>query len=213
MWAKLAAFTLVLGAGCAQAQENGPSGFLRGELMGWSGTARAGQFTFRVSQDHVYFCSYDEKTYMERENQRISMAGAEKGDRVEVVSDQKQGSSLCYARTIHILEPPRAYVVPGVRPGLRKASVTTPLFPRMGDLTLTGAVLRVTPDALWLRLRSGEQKTIRLRPDTRYLTEGQTADPESLRVNTVVFVRAGKTIENQVEAYQVVWGDILQPMQ
>jgi hypothetical protein len=30
-------------------------------------------------------------------------------------------------------------------------------------------------------------------------------------VNTRVFVRAGKSFDNEVEAYQVVWGEILQP--
>jgi hypothetical protein len=32
-------------------------------------------------------------------------------------------------------------------------------------------------------------------------------------VNTVVFVRAGKNLRDEVEANQVIWGGILQPEQ
>jgi len=32
-----------------------------------------------------------------------------------------------------------------------------------------------------------------------------------LKPNTRVFVRAGKNLEDQIEAYQIVWGEILQP--
>jgi len=41
--------------------------------------------------------------------------------------------------------------------------------------------------------------------------EGQPAEVGSLRANLVVFVRAGKNLDQEVEAYQVVWGEILQP--
>jgi hypothetical protein len=36
-------------------------------------------------------------------------------------------------------------------------------------------------------------------------------DAGVLAVNTRVFVRAGKTIYDEVEAFQVIWGDILKP--
>jgi len=64
---------------------------------------------------------------------------------------------------------------------------------------------------LYLRSRAGERSAIRLRPDTRFLMEGQPSELGSLRANLVVFVRAGKNLDNEVEAYQVVWGEILQP--
>jgi hypothetical protein len=34
-----------------------------------------------------------------------------------------------------------------------------------------------------------------------------------LKPNTRVFIRAGKNFEDQVEAYQVIWGEILHPAQ
>src|SRR5205823_992987 len=140
-----------------------PPGLLRGTLVSWEGTSQSGRFTFHASEDHAYFCTYDEKTYFERDSQRITMAGSEKGDRLEVVSDQKQGSNVCYARTVHVLENPRTYLVPGVRPRLHVSKTPPPPFRPRGDLTLSGSVLRVTPDSLILRSRSGERKIVRLR--------------------------------------------------
>ena len=47
--------------------------------------------------------------------------------------------------------------------------------------------------------------------DTRYLGDGQLVDADSLKPNMRVFVRAGKDLYNEVEAYQVIWGTILSP--
>ncbi len=79
------------------------------------GTARraTANLRSRSAEGPVYLCSFDEKTYIERDDRRISMAGAEKGDRLEIVSDRRQGSTLCYARTVHILDAPRN--LPGAR--------------------------------------------------------------------------------------------------
>jgi len=48
-----------------------------------------------------------------------------------------------------------------------------------------------------LRSRAGKRSAIHLRPDTRYLMEGQPAELGSLRANLVVFVRAGKNLDNE----------------
>ena len=197
-------------AGTALGQESAPPGLLRGVLLSWSATAGAGAFTFLGFENHVYSCSYDQKTYLERDSLPITFARAEKGDRLEVVTDRPAGSSRCYARTVHILENPRTYLTPGVRPR-PKASATFATVTPHGDLTFTGVVVRVTPAILTLRSRSGEHKLIHLRPDTRFLGEGQVADAGSLRANTTVFVRGGKNLDDEVEAYQVIWGEILHP--
>jgi len=203
---------ILFAAATAMAQESAPSGFLHGQLLSWSGTPRSGQFTFQATENHVYFCSYDDKTYFEREKRHITIAGTEKGDRLEVVSDQRQGSNVCYARTVHIMDEPRIVKLPGVRP--RPRPVTMPdLAATRGTLSFSGVVLKATPEMLYMRSRTGQRNTVRLRPDTRYLMEGQPAEVGSLRANLVVFVRAGKNIHNEVEAYQVVWGEILQPEQ
>jgi hypothetical protein len=207
-----AGWIVILAATAALAQESAPSGFLRGQLLSWTGSPRAGEFTFQAAENHIYFCSYDDKTYFEREKRHITITGTEKGDRLEVVSDQRQGSSICYARTVHVVDEPHIVKLPGVRP--RPRPVATPdLAATRGTLSFSGAVLQVTPETLYLRSRAGKRSAIHLRPDTRYLMEGQPAEIGSLRANLVVFVRAGKNLDNEVEAYQVVWGEILQPEQ
>jgi hypothetical protein len=40
---------------------------------------------------------------------------------------------------------------------------------------------------------------------------GDTVEAADLRPNMRVFVRAGRNIYQQVEAYQVIWGKILEP--
>jgi hypothetical protein len=203
---------MILAAVSIMGQENAPPGFLHGGLVNWTGTPRGGQFTFYLSAGQLYVCSYDEKTYIERENRRISMAATEQGDRLEIVSDRRPNSTLCYARTIHILEDPRAHFVPGVKPRPRAESATPVPMPHT-NLTLTGAVYHIAGELLILRSPSGDHQTVLLRPDTRYLCEGQTTDAASLAVNTVVFVRVEKNLRDEVEANQVIWGGILQPEQ
>jgi hypothetical protein len=43
------------------------------------------------------------------------------------------------------------------------------------------------------------------------LENGDIVDPSALKLNMHVFVRAGKTLYGELEAYQVVWGGILRP--
>ena len=204
--------SLLFALPCAiAAQENAPIGILRGDLVAWTGSLRAGELTFNNADNRLYQCSYDDKTYFERENQRISVAAAQKGDRLEILSDRRIGSDVCYARTVQIIEPQVVRIVPGVRPRLRQSAGATDLFAPRGNMTFAGVVLRLDPDRLILRTRNGERKRILLRSDTRYLTEGQSADRLALPVNTRVFIRAGKNLDDEIEAYQVMWGDILQP--
>jgi len=103
--------------------------------------------------------------------------------------------------------------VPGVRPHSKPASRPVEPFGPRGTMTLSGLVRGVKSNVLTLKSRTGNYETIQLRPDTRYSTEGQTAEAGNLRVNTLVFVRCGKNVENQVEAYHVVWGEILKPQE
>ena len=78
-------------------------------------------------------------------------------------------------------------------------------------MTFAGVVFRINADVLILRMRTNEHKTIHLRSDTRYLSQGQTLDRGNLEVNTLVFIRAGKNLDDEIEAYQVIWGKVLDP--
>jgi len=194
-------------AASAAAQENAPPGLLRGILLTWSPVSSGGEFTFLGFENKVYSCSYDQKTYMERDSERITFARAERGDRLEIVTDRNPGSNACYARTVHIIENPRTRLTPGLRPRAKEPAFAA--LPPRANLTFTGVVIAITPSTLTLRSRSGDRQSILLRPDNRYLAEGQFMDRGSLRANTRVYVRAGKNLDEQVEAYQVIWGDIL----
>jgi hypothetical protein len=82
-----------------------------------------------------------------------------------------------------------------------------------GTLTYAGVVFRISPDRLMLHTRTGGEQAIQLRKDTRYLQNGEIVQAEQLGLNTRVFIRAGKDVYDQVEAYQVIWGTILDPKQ
>ena len=168
---------------------------------------------FQSAGNRIYSCTYDDKTFIERESRLITIAGAEKGDRLEIVSDYRMNSIVCYARLVHILQLQRTYAVPGVRPRPNLSTRTVEPFGPRGNMTLSGLVMGVKSSVLTLKSRAGDYEAIHLRPDTRYSTEGQTADASNLRVNTLVFVRCGRNLEDQVEAYQVIWGEILKPQE
>ncbi len=78
-------------------------------------------------------------------------------------------------------------------------------------MTFAGVVTQLTPELLVLRTRSEPRQTLLLRSDTRFMSEGQRVERADLHVNTRVFVRAGRNLDNEVEVYQVIWGDIVRP--
>ena len=181
----------VLAAATAFAQNDAPPGLLHSRFLGWSGTPRAGKVLFRDAQNHVFSCFFDQKTYIERSNQRVTFATADPGDRLELVTDHLTG---CYLRMAQIVDKPMV-PVKLVRPA--------------PTMSVAGIVVRVFPDLLVLKLRKGDEEFLRLRPDTQFLEQGQASSAGSLRANTLVFIRAARNFYGEVEAYQVIWGQIL----
>lgn len=193
------------------AQTTAPTTTVRGLLLEWEGSAEAGQFSLRARDYHVFVFLSDAVTVFERDGQRISLAGLRQGDDLEVIADPGPETSRRHARTVRVLasSPPRR--TPLYQGGLRTYhSPTDWLFPR-GNITVAGLVLRIGEDNVRVRTRSQGEQTILLRRDTRYLRDGSRASLADLKVNRWVFIRAGKTFENNLEAYQVVWGEILLP--
>lgn len=183
---------------------------LRGVLIERDTQTSAGEFSVRAADALVFRYRFDDKTYVERDQLLSSVPRLQPGDKVEVVSDEGPGSSLRYARTVHVLDTP-----PPNRPlsqgGLRTYRAPVELFARTGTLTYSGVVFRVNPERIVLHTRGGGDQTILLRQDTRYLDNGAIVERGELQPNMRVFVRAGRTVFNEVEAYQVVWGQILIP--
>ena len=195
----------------ASAQQ-APIGIVRGELLIWQATSDVGQLDVKTTEGHVYKCSFDRKTYFERDNQMVAPGAMAAGDRLEIVSDRKPGSDVCYARTVHVLDATAApRLGPGGRPRLRSEPSPTESFAPRGDLTFAGVVVRVEHDVLTLKTRADGEKIILLRQDTRYIGDGQRVEADELKRNTRVFIRAGRNLDNDIEAYQVVWGAIVQP--
>jgi hypothetical protein len=198
-------------AGIVLGQIAAPIGIVRGELVGWSGTVSRGDMQVRGSDGNVVTCGFDGKTYFEKDSQRIAPAAMAGGDRIEMVADRTPGATACYARTVHVIDPTVLRRAPNPRIRFREAPNPTEKFAPRGDLTFAGVVVRVNPDSLVLKTRAEGEKILLLRADTRYFGEGLRVEPGALQVRTRVFVRGGRNLDGDVEAYQIVWGEILQP--
>jgi len=207
---RLRFFGLVLLALTLIAQPQAPIGLVHGRLLECQSSAGSGELTIRTADNQVFRFAFDDKTYFEREQERSFPVRLERGDWLEIVSDKTPGSALRYARTVHVIEPKaQARGRPVARITAYRGPVD-PLFP-LGDMTFSGVVERLNGERLVLHTRTDGEKTILLRRDTTFLADGDPVESSALQPNIRVFVLAGKNLENQIEAYQVIWGEILEP--
>jgi hypothetical protein len=170
-----------------------------------------GELGIRTADSQVLRYQFDPKTYAEREQKLIEASRIQAGEQVEIVSDRTPGSMLRYARTIHVIEP-KAPPRPLSQGRLRAHNPNTKLDTvRTGNLTYAGVVYRLNPSRVLIHTRESGDMAILLRTDTRYLENGVMVEAGDLKPNMRVFVRAGKDVYNEVEAYQVIWGSILSP--
>lgn len=193
-------------AAAAFAQTAAAPGIVRGDLLEWD-AGRAGEFSIRTASFQVYRFSFDAKTYFERDHERSTPAKLQKGDLLEVVSDRVSASTLQYARTVHVLERPSRRASRAGRPYRLKLDRIIP----MGDLTFAGVIARLNDDRMVLRTRRGGDQTISINSDTTYVENGLEVEASALKPNIRVFVRGSRNFENEVVAYQVMWGQILEP--
>ncbi len=211
---RLLLLPLLCGAQSPPDAASGPP-VVRGVLLERDPQCAAGEFSVRGADNQVFRYKFDAKTYVERESQLIDVARLHLGEKVEVVSDSLPGLFLRYARTIQVIEdPPPAPALAMARRHPYRSAPERPipfLNPAyFGNLTYAGVVFRLNDKQLVLHTRDGD-RTILLREDTRYLENGGLVGAAALKPNMRVFVRAGKDLYNQVEAYQVIWGGILEP--
>ena len=182
---------------------------LRGVLLECDARA-AGELSVRTAGNRVLRYQFDPKTYVEREERLIEAARLVPGEMLEVLSDTVAGYALRYARTIHVIQP-----VPPLRPQApaRFSAYDPKTEPaiRAGSITYSGVVFRLNSQRVMLHTRAAGEVSILLRPDTRYLADGQLVDAGWLKPNMRVFVLAGKDLYDDTEAYQVIWGKILTP--
>jgi hypothetical protein len=180
-----------------------------GILLERDANVASGEFAVRAADNQVYRFQFDARTSVERDTLYGNVARLNPGDQVAVESEPVADSLLRYARTVRVLTPPARLVLADSR--LRTAArPALDLDPLTGNLTFAGVVSKLNSQSLVLRTRGGEQ-TVLIRGDTRYVDNGDTVEAAELRPNMRVFVRAGKNLYQQVEAYQVIWGKILEP--
>jgi hypothetical protein len=188
---------------------------VRGVLLERDPQASGGQFSVRLTTFEVLRFRFDSQTSVEREGHVIDVPRLKPGEKVEVVSEAIPGLVLRQARSVAVTIDPFA-TPPAPRPPtlgrLRSANryVEERALPT-GNLTYSGVVTRFGVDRLVLHTRDGKEQALLLRKDTRYLLNGELVDAAVLKLNTPVFVRAGRDLWDQVEAYQVIWGKILAP--
>jgi hypothetical protein len=206
---------LLAGAAFCQTVPAPSAALVRGVLLERDPQAVEGEFSVRLADNRVFRYRFDRKTYVEREQDLIDVARLRPGEKVEVVSDAIPGFVLRYARTIHVLEdPPPAPRLTATTQGRYRAYRSAEERDRSlptGNLTYAGVVFRIAPDRLVLHTRDGGEQALAVGKDTRFLEDGAVVTAETLKPNTRVFIRAGKDLYDQVQAYQVIWGSILDP--
>ncbi len=186
--------------------QSGTGALLRGVLL----ERDAHEFSVRTADSEVFRFTFDSKTYVEREGQMTDMARLSPGERVEVLSENAPGAAIRHALTIHVAPssaPPRRVSAARLR---AYTGFTDDGIPP-GAISFSGVISRVSSGRLMLHTRDKGDQTILLRATTRYIANGEAAAEGALRPNMVVYVRAGKTLYDEIEAYQVVWGRILRP--
>jgi hypothetical protein len=184
-------------------QQGLPVGITRGSLVAWQGSPASGSVVVRRTDGELYGCSFDAHTLFQRNQWPVRVDALRAGEPVEVVSDRKLGSANCYARMLSVVY---AQAIAVRRAAPRPAAVAP--VPR-GALTFSGVVVRADASEMTIRTREGK-RTLLLRGDTRYSEDGvRLAEPSAL-VNRHVFVRGGRTPDDELEAYQVMWGEIFE---
>lgn len=205
-----ALWVLVLSPLICASQSPGPPPVIAGVLLERDAQPASGEFSLRAADNQVYRFQYDRKTFVERGDDLIDVPRLQPGEKVEVVSDSVAGVLLRYARTIHVVLPqPPAHPLTAGRLHAYRSSADRAV--PAGNLTFSGVVFRLNPERLVMHTRGTGDQTILLRQDTRYLADGEIVEAAELKPNMRVFVRAGTNLYDQVEAYQVIWGKILNP--
>lgn len=118
------------------------------------------------------------------------------------------GSGRCRIATLRFVG--RAFD-PERNPRLRLDLNPLNILIRRGNVFYGGVIAYLDGQQLEVRTTRGERIRAVLRDDTHYFQDGLPSRPGELVLNQVVSIRAGRNLEGQLEAFYVMWGDILRP--
>lgn len=180
---------------------------VRGVLLEREGDEGAGQMSVRGADFQVRVLLYDGATAIQREERAVTPAALRPGDLLEAFCNGEP-EPRCRAARIVVAKPAPVSST-GWRPTGWGRPDWGPSWPPRGQLLLAGVIAERYADGIRLRTRRGGEYLLRLREDTSLIGDGLAAGAAQLRVNMRVFVRAGKGLEGELEAFQVVWGRIL----
>lgn len=187
-----------------------PYRILRGEVVDWEVTEEGGEFTWRAADLRRRKCAVNSSTFYMTGDKRVAADRIQRGATIEfIASGDPASEGECLALTIYLRLPPLRRSPASEYTAARRPPVLLDnLWPR-GNLTFAGVVERIDARELRLRTRKGEEHVLVLRDDTSYRKQGRRSSPSELTEQTQVYVRAGRNLFGEVEAYHIIWGEIL----
>ena len=189
-------------------QQPPPLDLVHGELLEFEGS----EFAVRSEDFRVQRFRVDDQTFLERDQLRVKLSQMLAGDIVDVVTDRQiPPAGPRYARLVKVSKARLEAKVPPASSRFRFSDYPSTVLLSRGSQTFSGIVTRMRDNRIVLRMRSGEERMFRLRGDTVFRGDGRTVTASDLVLQSRVFVRGGRSIDNDLEAYEVMWGEILKP--
>lgn len=201
---------LLIPLALAAAENDTPThlGFVQGTFIEGSST----RISVHCDSNTVFHFSVDERTWIERDNERIAPTSLAAGDKLEIVSDRPRPEETApYARLVRVIPPahPRHYLVSEGNYTFRHDDPH--LITTESKLVFSGLIVSIAGAKTTVQTRMDGLKIIYLRADTIFVYKGSPAPRSALSTNSRVFIRAGRNLDNELEAYEIMWGGILDP--
>lgn len=177
-----------------------------GVVSGHISDIKTTSFLLKTTTNKEFRCSFDHRTWFEQSRLRVSVTAFQPTDLVEIIADRRLiDGTPCYARTVRLadLAPPKN----SGRLRIPYRAVTESIIPR-GEYQWAGTVSELTAEKLVLRTRTDGYKTLVIRADTRFLEDGAVSEFARLLPNTLISIRAGRSVTGETEVYQIIWGSV-----
>lgn len=179
-----------------------PLGIIEGHFL----SLEDSQIQIQLANGKTMPCAVDGRTYLDRERRRLALKDLKAGDFLELVTERHGPLRPCFARMIHVSAGQLRF---GGRFEVGQVKRATETISPRGNVNLSGLVRDLQQHWLEIRTRQGEVFRLKLRPDTVFSRDGVRVTQTELAPNQRVNVRCGYSLDGELEAYHLVWGDIL----